>query len=409
MRFVGLFVMLVGCCSWSAAPAWAGHTVTPPGLPPGWGASSSKSDIENDPASPAYKLGVGIVNALNKGDARAAANFVNARALAKRIAEESMYTSAEQQRALANSHDSRFVQQVFESHCATLQRSHGSAKFMRVVMHAGQPRALVRLDAGSEGVDYLEFLVDRDDSGEYRAIDWYQLTQGRLVSQGLGAMIRLVNDPNQSFLHRLFATTSFNAETMDKLRQLGALDRQGKYAESVALMNQLPPDLADSLEMLRLRVADAAHAKDNAEYYRVLGILARKYGDDPSVALLLMDYYLREKQFDKVQTGFTIIENRVGSDGLTNMMRSNFCQQMGAYDQGVTYARKAVELEPDLRRAWLALASGYLLQKNYPQAVATYRTMQTRFGLTFTREQFASNPNFGPLVQSDAFKKWLPR
>ena len=97
MRFVGLLVILVGCCSWSGAPAWAGHTVTPPGLPPGWGASSSKSDTENDPASPAYKLGVGMANALNKGDAQAAANFVNAPALVKRVAAESMYTNAEQQ------------------------------------------------------------------------------------------------------------------------------------------------------------------------------------------------------------------------------------------------------------------------------------------------------------------------
>jgi len=408
MRFVGLLVILMGCCSWSAPPAWAGHTVTPPGLPPGWGASSSKSDIENDTASPVYKLGVGMANALNKGDAQAAAHFVNARALAKRVAEESMYTGAEQQRALVNGYDSRFVQQIFESYCATLQRSHGSAKFMRVVMHAGQPRVLVRLDGGSEGLDYLEFLVDQDDSGEYRAIDWYQLTRGRLASQSLGAMVRLTNDPDQSLLHRLFAM-SFNAETVEKLRQVGALEGQGKYAESVALMNQLPPELADSLEVLRLRVADASHAKDDAEYYRALGILARKYGDDPSVAVLLMDYYVKEKQVDKVQTGLTIIENRVGSDGLTNTLRSNFCQQTGAYDQGVAYARKAVELEPDLRRAWVALASGYLLQKNYPQVVATYRTLQTRFGLIFTRKQFESNPRFGPLVQSDAFKKWLPQ
>ena len=35
--------------------------------------------------------------------------------------------------------------------------------------------------------------------------------------------------------------------------------------------------------------------------------------------------------------------------------------------------------------------------------------MQARLGLVFTRKDFEGNPSFGPLLQSDAFKKWLPR
>ena len=407
MRFVGLLVIVMGCCSWSAPRAWAGHTVTPPGLPPGWADSPTRSDIENDTASPVYKLGVGMADALNKGDAEAAGNFVNTRALGKRVA-KSMYTDAEQQRAIENGYNSRSMQQIFAGYCTALRRNQGSAKFMRVVMHAGEPRALVRLDAGSEGLDYLEFLVDRDDSGKYRVIDWYQLSLGTLESDSLGAMVRLLSDPDQSFLHR-FATTSFSAETVEKVRQVGALERQGKYAESLALMNQLPPELADSVEVLRLRVADASRSKNEAEYYRTLGILARKYGDDLSVALLLMNYYLKEQRVDKVQVGLSIIENRVGSDGVTNTLRSTFYGLTGEYDQAVAYARKAVELEPDLQRAWVALAAGYVLQKNYPQAVVTYRTLQTRFGLTLTRKQFEGDPSLGPFLQSEAFKKWLPR
>src|SRR3981081_975700 len=56
-RFVGFLFILIGCCSWSPPLAWAGHTFTPPGLPPGWGASSTKSETENDTSSPAHKLG----------------------------------------------------------------------------------------------------------------------------------------------------------------------------------------------------------------------------------------------------------------------------------------------------------------------------------------------------------------
>ena len=47
--------------------------------------------------------------------------------------------------------------------------------------------------------------------------------------------------------------------------------------------------------------------------------------------------------------------------------------------------------------------------KNYPQAVATYKTMEARFHTTFTRETFVGDPNFSAFAQSSDFKKWLSR
>ena len=81
----------------------------------------------------------------------------------------------------------------------------------------------------------------------------------------------------------------------------------------------------------------------------------------------------------------------------------------GRYDESVTYARNAVDREPDLDSAWYSLGKGYVELKNYPQAVATYKTMEARFHTTFTRETFVGDPNFSAFAQSSDFKKWLSR
>lgn len=81
---------------------------------------------------------------------------------------------------------------------------------------------------------------------------------------------------------------------------------------------------------------------------------------------------------------------------------------IGAYAQGVALARQAIQLEPDLMDAYYSLAMNYVGLKQYPQAIAVYQTMTTRFKLKFDRQRFEREPRLAGLVQSPAFQKWLP-
>lgn len=406
MHQTSVGIVLLTVCVLLALPARAAHTVTPPGLSQEWVDNATKLVPDTDPTKAAQTLGVGIADALNKGDAQAAANFVDAHALAIRIA-ATMYTDPAQQQTYVNGFGRWTVPEVFKMYYESLQQGHGSAKFMRVVMRAGEPRALVRVYAGSDSVDYLELLIGQNASGEYRVVDWYQLLWGRMISDSLGAGTKLMRDPDQSLLDRLFARTS-SPDTVAKMRRIGTLEVQGKYAEALGLMNELPSEFAESLEILRAREVAAVSSQNGAEYERALNTMAAKYGDQPSVALLLMPYYLKHRQFGRVSAGFTIIENRVGTDGVTNTLREMFSQQAGALTEAVKYGQKAVAIEPDLPQAWYFLGTSYVYVKNYPQAVASFKTLQTRFGAKLTRDQFVG-PGWEGFDQSDAFKHWMPQ
>ena len=406
MRRTLVGIVLLTYCVLVAPVALADHTVTPPRLPQEWLDNSSKLVPDTDPVKAAHTLGVAIADALNKGDAQAAANFVDSHALATRIA-ATMYTDPAQQQTFVNGFGRWTVPEVFKMYHESLQQGHGSAKFMRVVMRAGEPRALVRVYGGTDSVDYLELLIGRNSSGEYRVIDWYQLVWGRMISDTLGAGTKLMRDPDQSLLDRVFGTTTASADIVAKMRRIGTLEVQGKYSEALGLMNELPPEFAESLEILRAREVAAVSSQNGAEYERALNTIAAKYGDQPSVALLLMPYYLKHRQFGRVSAGFTIIENRVGTDGVTNTLREMFSQQAGALTEAVKYGQKAVAIEPDLPQAWYFLGTSYVYVKNYPQAVASFQTLQTRFGAKLTRDQFVG-PGWEGFTRSDAFKHWMP-
>jgi tetratricopeptide (TPR) repeat protein len=186
------------------------------------------------------------------------------------------------------------------------------------------------------------------------------------------------------------------------------LRAHGQYAQSLEAMNQLPSDTAEELVVLKMRATDARRVNNISAYNRALDVIDLHYARrDPSLALTLIDYYIDKGDIDKAVQAVDAFESRVGVDAGTCLMRARILLHTGQYAESVTYARKAVDLEPSLDSAWYSLGKGYVQAKNYPQAVTTYKAMQTRFHTTFTRETFAADPDFSSFAESSEFKKWL--
>ena len=115
-----------------------------------------------------------------------------------------------------------------------------------------------------------------------------------------------------------------------------------------------------------------------------------------------------QRQMDKAMQCVLTIERRVGSDGITNLLKANINMMTGAYAQGAALARQAIQLEPDLQDAYYTLAVNYVGLEQYPQAIAVYQSIATRFKVKFQRQRFEREPRFAGLVQSADFQKWMP-
>jgi tetratricopeptide (TPR) repeat protein len=348
-----------------------------------------------------------MVQALNQRNEAAAVDFLDMAALGERIG-KSMTTDPKQQREMAHALNEGTAHRLIQTYFKILDTRHGTVRLMRTTERNGQVLALLRFDMGGSGFDYLEFILQPDGTGRYRAVDWYQLSRGELMSVNLGALVKLMADPDPDLVSRLLGTTRYDTNQVAKLKQMGTLQRSGDYAGALAVANQLPPEIADSRFVLTVRVTLASLADNKAEHQRILGVLAHKYSNDPTVAFMLIDYYFNLHQMDKAMECVTTIERRVGSDGVTNLLKANIDMMTGAYTQGVGLAQQAIRLEPDLQDAYYSLAVNYVGLKQYAQAIAVYKSLATRFKVKFDRKHFEHEPRFAGLVQSADFQKWMP-
>jgi len=288
-----------------------------------------------------------------------------------------------------------------------LDETRGSVKFMRVAgSKPGKP--IIRFDMGRGGIDYWELQINQKLDGSYRFVDWFQLSAGEMMSKTIAEGGRLFSNPDPTMLERVFGG-KIDMASVEKMKQLGELNKAGKYEESLALMKTMPDAIAQSKVMLMTRAMVAGKVKSKDEHRSALAELARRYGDDPTLAFILMDHYFYLHQTGKAIASIQKIEDRVGADGATSVLRAGVYLDAKDFAHATQAAQKGVELEPDRYAGYDALALCYVLTGKHAQAVETYRQAEGRFDYHFSREMFVKDPRYVEFVKSAAFDEWLPK
>lgn len=363
----------------------------------------------DDPKAPSMEaVGAQLATIFNERKADTLVSMLDMTALGARVAAnvfESERGRSEFARGFAKSSQPKtLVGDIF----GQLDRSPGSAtKFMRVVTRGAEKRPLLRFDYGDSGFEYIEFVVQADAKGGVKIVDWAPLSGGELFSEVIGRMARILSDPAPGLIQTLLGMPKIDEVTAKRMKSIAEMRRKGDLRGAYREMEKLPAAIADSRVMLAQRASLASEAGDDDGYRKMLARLEQLHGNDPAAAFMLLDHYYYTKDLDKVLQGITAIEGRVGVDGMTQMLRANIYMMLGKHAEAVTYARKAIEVEPDMNKPYFTLAQSHVALGQFAEAVKIYTTLQEDFGYEFTKENFAQDATFTKFVDSPQFKKWL--
>jgi tetratricopeptide (TPR) repeat protein len=354
----------------------------------------------------ARRFGESIAAAFNERDTEALSALIDLHGFGLRAGKVQGFEGAALNNFVASLEKTGFAQ-VYASYFQKLDASNGTVKFMRVTV-ARPVRSLVRLDLGENGYDYMEFVLETRD-GRARAVDWFQLSTGDLLSVTAGGVAQMFKTNDTGLLGRLFATDRIDAKALQQLRRSGELQHAGKYAEALVEMRKLPEAMTNSRLLLSAQASLALMSKNDAEYYRVLATLAEKHSDNPAAAFTLIDHYFTIKDRPNMLKALDTMEKRVGVDAVTRNLRAGAYYTTGDIANTLKYADEAIGLEPEFLPAYDLRCSALIGLDRYADAVAQYQSLEKQFGLEFTRDVFEGDPFFEKFVTSKAFRDWLPK
>jgi hypothetical protein len=278
--------------------------------------------------------------------------------------------------------------------------------FVRARSVNGEHHALMRVDLGDKGLNYMDFVLHKDRTGSVKVIDWYDYAQGQLYTDGVRQLIVLMMPQERTLLEKLLRVKGIDQRAAREVMELARLLREQKYAEWLKTYDGLSKDLKKSRVLLISRVLLAGAVGDDGLYRRALRDVHTYLGDDPTLGLVLIDYYFYEEDYDAAQAALTRLAKYTGGDAAIDRLRANISLAAGNYSESMTFARSAIGQDRAYEDSYWTLLEASVLAKKYETTVGVLRSLEKDFGYDLNPETVRTMEGYEAFADSVAFAKW---
>lgn len=388
-RFLILFVL--ACASISAAYADTGRSL----------ALSTGGEVPPAHAEAYEAFGRDLADKLNAGDP----TMLNA----------GFDKEAFLDRALAGIPDSRELDAVRKGMRqglsrigeSLLQRMNPAYEFtyLRSRMRNGNVALLYRLNLGEEGLNYLELeAVYRD--GEIRIVDWYDYATAQRYTDAVRQTLLVMLPLDRGMLDRMLGVNDVDEDAIAKFLELAQLQRERRFGEWLEVYATLPDSLRTARTMVMLRVFNANSSGDEEAYRAALDAAARQFGEDPKLALLLVDHYLYNGRYAEAHGALDNLNRYIGGDTAIDAMRANVYLLSGDDVNALKWAQTAIDAERTYEDAYWTRLEANVALGNFEAAVSDLEILEQRFLYDFDVEALAAIEGYEEFARSEPFRVW---
>lgn len=282
----------------------------------------------------------------------------------------------------------------------------GSLTFLRTRQNHGQRVVLFRIiQPKNEGINYLEFVLQRSPDGRIRAADIYAYISGEFLTETLRrALMPILADQSRTFLDRLLNGEKDYVHDFPKLMRATQLLNDQSPAEAMGVLKQMHPETRKQKLVLLLRLR-AAQATDDKEYVATMEDFRKFYPNDPCLDLILVNSFVMKNDIPGAIKAIDRLDRTVGGDPYLNVLRAGLTETQGDLAGAWQFARKAVNQEPTLITGQLALL-GYSLEiERYDEALARLKELDQKFHMQFI--DLSQVPEYAGFVKSPQYPGWL--
>jgi hypothetical protein len=280
----------------------------------------------------------------------------------------------------------------------------GGWKFLRIVDRGTDKAAIFRATPETGGFTYDEFTLGKDANGRLLATDLYAYAGFMRISSVMRqAAITLALREDKELLGHLKGPEAEWARHAREVDAIANLSKSQKFPEVLEACKKLPESLQTQRTVLMFRMK-AAKAIGTEEYKAVLDVLDKTYGQDPAMALALIDQAALDKNWKKALACLDTLDKAVGGDAYIDYKRCSIRFNANELDEAKAAGLRAIEKEPELVPAQAALVSVAVRAKDWK---ATRKGLETLEKLGVKLADLEKLPEFSEFVKTDEYAAWV--
>lgn len=213
--------------------------------------------------------------------------------------------------------------------------------------------------------------------------------------------------PTPTVLGKVFDFVKNKKENADVLQNIVNLNKEQKYEELARYFLGLDEDFRKSRLLNLIAVQAANMTNDMTLYQQVLSNVEHYYGDDETLTLVLLDFYLLSHEYEKVIKATGRLQKAFGVEdpGIVTYAAEALSQQ-GKHEEAIARAGYAVKLEPEYEYSYWSLLAIQSKAKRYDRAVETAATLEEMFGYDLGPATLEVEEAYAGLLQSDDYRNW---
>ena len=267
-------------------------------------------------------------------------------------------------------------------------------------------RALMRVDLGDGGLNYLDFILQKDKAGTVRIIDWHDYAKGQIYTDSLRQALVLLLPDEKTLIEKLLGKDKVNRKAAKEFAALSLLSKQQKYAEWLEKYNDVSGKIKYNRLTLVTRVMMTSAIGDKDQYRLALRDVHKYLGDDPTLSLLLLDHYFYEGNFKAAHRALDRLDEYTGGDAAIDVLKANISLTEKNYPESIRYAQGALEQDAGYEGAYWTLLDASVNAKQYQTSVEAIKQLERHFGYAFNPEKLAKIKGYEGFAGSAAFAKW---
>jgi tetratricopeptide (TPR) repeat protein len=366
-----------------------------------------RADAKPVPDAQAKVLALRLERAVQNKDVAAASALLDLDALAVRVTSGAQ-APADFERGYRDQMKRNAADLMGRIIKATTSRS--AYHFLRLRKVDSETRALFRVTNGNGGVNYHDWVIGSNASGQAKLVDLYVAFSGELISQTERRIyISAAAHEQPSFFERLTGADKVYAANVAKMINLGQAMQSGRYDEVLQIYGTLPKGLQDDKTFMVLRVSAAHRLRKTrpADYQSAVDDFRRLFPTDPALDLIGLDSLLLAKEYSKAFQSLDRIEAFTGPDAYLDYLRGNIYTKQGGTDnlaRAKKLYREAIDIEPTLEKSYWGLVGLSLKTKQFDDTAALLNEMESKLHVKF--KNLETIPVYAEFVKSDAYRNW---
>ena len=273
-----------------------------------------------------------------------------------------------------------------------------SASFLRMIPgdtdKTKNTVALIRITPESGGISYWKVYLKRSN-GRISIVDWLNYSLGDNASHAIG----------EFSLHVGSAINNPESKEAVAVKAYLAAAKSSDPGQLISAYDQLPKELRENA-LLMYSYIEAASEISTEAHQAALSRVEPVYRKSDTYALMLVDYYLENKQYEKAHQVIDTAATQLGADAGLDSLHAGVALGAGDYKRTIAYARDGISREPAYLDNYWMLLDALVFTKNYADAITVLGIIEDGFGYEFDAQQIAEVEGYELFAQSAPFNDW---